>query len=49
MDNATGEIHVGRALVMLLSCGEVERHADSGAVSLLLTPIWSVVVYYFKP
>ena len=47
MDNSAGEI--GWALVTLLSCGEIEHHTNSGAVSLLLTPIGSVVVYYFKP
>ena len=34
---------IGWPLVTLLSHGEVERHADSGAVFPPLTPIWSVV------
>ena len=31
---------------LILSQGEVERHADSGAVFPPLTPIWSVVFLY---
>ena len=37
---------IGWALVTLLSHGEVERHADSGAVFPPLTPIWRVVFLY---
>ena len=42
--HATGEI--GWALVTLLSHGEVDFHADRGAVLPPLTPIWSVVFLY---